>query len=358
MNTINISLKQNMVKKDKSISMCKAIAILLMVMAHSGVDYWVAAFISMFHMPIFFFLSGFCFKPSYLTEPKLFMVKRLKGLYVPYVKWMLLFIILHNALCKFHILDPQSVGFYSWNQIIEKIARTVFTFVGGEQLLGGFWFLRELFWGALIAYLLLKYLKNKYAVLALSLSVALLCHLTSYHLPTFGIGYTSFMASSYFVSGHIFRSLSVHPLRPIMIVLSYGLVFIGSIFWNFDAVQHSTLLVIPYFLTAIIGVWATYSLCMLLNSASISSLIYIGNNTMPILTWHFLSFKLVSLLIIAFYNLPLSRLSDFPYINNSPCLWGWLLYFVVGSTLPLLFDYVIIKVYMVIKAIKIPAFLD
>lgn len=44
-----------MVKKDKSISMCKAIAILLMVMAHSGVDYWVAAFICLFS----FFFQAF-----------------------------------------------------------------------------------------------------------------------------------------------------------------------------------------------------------------------------------------------------------------------------------------------------------
>lgn len=147
-------------KRDTAISCTKGLAILMMVMAHGGVCSEVSKFISMFHMPIFFFFSGYCFKDSYLKDNTLFVKKRIKGLYIPYVKWMILFILLHNIFCKLNILDSQSVGYYSVGQIIEKILRTVFTFVGGEQLLGGFWFLRELFWGALISFLLLKYIKG------------------------------------------------------------------------------------------------------------------------------------------------------------------------------------------------------
>lgn len=339
MSTINPSLVQSgNDKKDDTISMCKGIAILLMVMAHGGVCMRVAAFIAMFHMPIFFFFSGFCLKPSYLEQPMVFINRRIKGLYLPYVKWMFLFILLHNFFCELGILDPQSVGLYNWGQMFEKLARTAFTFVGGEQLLGGFWFLRELFWGSLIAFFMLKYMRNKYLVLSVSLVAALFFHLTAWHIPSFGIGYTTFMASSYFITGFIFKTLSVNVLRPFLIFLSYAAVFIGSLFWNFDDVSESTLLVIPYFMTAIIGVWATYSLCRMFNTSSYRFFIWVGNNTMPILTWHFLSFKLVSLFIIVVYRLPLSRLSDFPYIKDNPLVGGWILYFMIGSLFPLFLD--------------------
>lgn len=222
--------------------------------------------------------------------------------------------------------------------------------MGAEQLLGGFWFLRELFWGALITFFTLKYIENKYVVLFLSMIAALFCHITSWYLPMFGIGYTSFMASCYFVSGFIFKELYVKPLKPIYIIISIVIVTIGSFFWNFDAVITSSLLVVPYYLTAIIGVWATYSIFKLEYFSSNNFLTYIGNNTMPILTWHFLSFKLVSLLFVILFQLPWERLAEFPYIKVYAFQSGWILYFIIGSLIPLLLNHYINKTLLSIKS--------
>lgn len=51
-----------------SVSIAKAIGIFLMVLGHAGL--WDSAlnYIAMFHMPLFFFMSGFCFKEKYLTD--------------------------------------------------------------------------------------------------------------------------------------------------------------------------------------------------------------------------------------------------------------------------------------------------
>ena len=43
---------------------------------------------------------------------------------------------------------------------------------------------------------------------------------------------------------------------------------------------------------------------------------FIGKNTLTILTWHFLAFKLVSLSIIGIYDLPIERLAEFPVIKE------------------------------------------
>ena len=75
--------------RDESITIAKAIGIILMVVAHAGIPDMFNHFIVMFHMPLFFFVSGYCFKEKYLSTPAVFVLKRIKGLYVPFVKYSL-----------------------------------------------------------------------------------------------------------------------------------------------------------------------------------------------------------------------------------------------------------------------------
>lgn len=52
-------------KRVESVTIAKAIGIILMVVGHSGLGGYPIRFIYLFHMPLFFFLSGYCFKESY-----------------------------------------------------------------------------------------------------------------------------------------------------------------------------------------------------------------------------------------------------------------------------------------------------
>ena len=55
--------------RDDKVTIAKGIGILLMVAAHAGIPDMVNRFIVMFHMPLFFFMSGYCFKEKYLLPP-------------------------------------------------------------------------------------------------------------------------------------------------------------------------------------------------------------------------------------------------------------------------------------------------
>lgn len=55
--------------RDDGVTIAKAIGILLMVAAHAGAPDVASRFIVMFHMPLFFFMSGYCFKEKYLSPP-------------------------------------------------------------------------------------------------------------------------------------------------------------------------------------------------------------------------------------------------------------------------------------------------
>lgn len=78
--------------RDNSISIAKAIAILLMVLAHTYFSQYGNQWINMFHMPLFFFFAGYCFKEKYLLQPKVFLHKRVDGLYKPFVNWSVVFL--------------------------------------------------------------------------------------------------------------------------------------------------------------------------------------------------------------------------------------------------------------------------
>ena len=57
--------------RDEGITIAKALAILLMVLAHTWFSCYVEGWISMFHMPVVFFFSGYCFKTQYYQTSSL-----------------------------------------------------------------------------------------------------------------------------------------------------------------------------------------------------------------------------------------------------------------------------------------------
>ena len=140
-----------------------------MVAGHAGVPSEIGRFINMFHMPLFFFVSGYCFKEKYLHDTKLFAINKVKGLYVPFVKWSLLFLLLHNVFFHLNIYNA-TYGFrgeashlYDMKETLFHATKIVVAMNGTEQLLGGYWFLKQLFVGSFISLLCFKYLRGKIA---------------------------------------------------------------------------------------------------------------------------------------------------------------------------------------------------
>lgn len=93
--------------RDEGIAIAKALGIFLMVVGHCsaatgntlGVVDWqffIHRAIYTFHMPLFFILPGYLFKMERIEDSLLYVQKKIKGLYFPYVKWMLAFLLLHN----------------------------------------------------------------------------------------------------------------------------------------------------------------------------------------------------------------------------------------------------------------------
>lgn len=152
--------------RDNSISIAKAIAIMLMVLAHTQFSDYGNKVINMFHMPLFFFFSGYCIKEKYFNATVDFIKKRISGLYKPYVKWSIAFLIVHNLFYWLNIYNNE-YGFrghvshlYTWQEFVYKFIKIITSMSGEEQLLGGYWFLKSLFVCSIVGFFIIKYNKK------------------------------------------------------------------------------------------------------------------------------------------------------------------------------------------------------
>ena len=345
---------------NSNITYAKALGIILMVWGHSGTFSYIRDFIYMFHMPLFFFCAGYCFKESYYHTPIKFVWRRVKGLWWPYVKWSALFLLLHNLFFTVGFYDTTSNHLFNKEELLQH-ATSIITTQWQEQL-QPFWFLKALLFGSLIAYsiLIVAHILNKTigaicvkcgrkpcnCVLAFKLmggAILTALMMRSFHFNNTSIDFLfsprQFLAALLFLTGHIFAYLNVRKFGlPYIAIVSVS-VFIGSRYWLMETAPnfYDNRILLQYTITAILGTWMIYSLPWQLMGQRMTKVMqYIGTHTLTILTWHFLCFKLVSIAIIAIYGLPHEKLSDFPIISEYASKGWWVAYLLVGTTIPLL----------------------
>lgn len=83
-------------------------------------------------------------------------MKRFKGLYVPFVKWSIFFLLIHNLLFKIGILNEVYGNWtggtthpYSIHQFWQRLTNIVFSMGGYDEFLAGaFWFSADCSWQA------------------------------------------------------------------------------------------------------------------------------------------------------------------------------------------------------------------
>ena len=340
--------------RNPSVSIAKGIAIVLMVVAHAQCPFWWHNYIYMFHMPLFLFMSGYCFREVQLADTKEFVEKKLNNLWWPFVKWQLLFLLLHNVFFSLNIYNGE-YGFlgtvsheYGLVETMKNALFIVTTMSHGEQLLGGFWFLKSLFVGLMFFYFATKTTRYMlkcgetimdFLVGAILLALTLLLGFIGKGIPILGIGAREFMAGLFIWCGYMYNKNGFSfEKRWWMIVCFVLLVAVGTEFWHCSMLNLKFQLILPYIITAIAGTLMVFGV-----GAHISVkdnwlkrfLVFVGDNTLIILIWHFLCFKLVSLLLIWLYELPIERLAEFPVMEEYAYNGWWMLYFVIGVGVPL-----------------------
>ena len=160
-------------------------------------------------------------------------------------------------------------------------------------------------------------------------------------IPFFGIDAKDFMAGFFIWSGYMYNKFGLKiEKRWWTIIVAALIVAVGTEYWQCSMLHFkgNFELMLPYIFTALIGTLMILGISSLLASYDNwlkRFLVFVGDNTLDILTWHFLSFKLVSLLLILIYGLPIARLAEFPVIEDFAYQGWWVLYLVVGVAIAL-----------------------
>ena len=356
-------------KRETIISICKGIAIILMVIAHAEAPGWLCKFIFEFHMPLFFITAGYFFSLKYLNDEATFVKKRIKGLYWPFVKWAVFFLIIHNWMFDLGVLnetfgnDAGGVTHpYNWHQMQQNLWN-IFTAMGGydQFLCGAFWFFRGLFVASILYLIIYKVLDSslksarwKAAIPYLvCLIMLLLCAWkTSEGLKVITLvqgGYRDMMGCFFFGCGFIFKKF-VDDYRQAMahqsVAILCNIVFAVIVFlfskyltanmnWRSSFVQFLSL---P--LPALLGFLMTYNIsCWLDRHENILKrfLVYTGDHTLYIFIFHIVSYKVVSLIKIWYYGLDPKQIGCHMVIHeHSQEDQFWILYTIAGVGLPLL----------------------
>lgn len=335
------------------ISILKGIGILLMVIGHAGAPRWFSHFLYTFHMPLFFMASGYFFSPSKADEPWTFVGQRFRGFYLPFLKWSLFFLLMHNLLFMTGILTSVSdKGLYSFDAIVNRVNLLVFTMSGYEpHLLGAAWFMRALLLVNLLfmgLYSLLRYsfsMQRPERIVTLILLIMLV--VTAYlranniRLSIPQGGYRECAGLIFFCIGYLFHRYenqwvlsSVVMWGAFVLVWGISRIFPVSLSPSSHLSQYLIILC-----TGFLGWTGTYILSRKLVHTRLAPVLeYLGTHSLIILFLHFLAFKLANVVKIIVLNLDWQEMGRHTMAaGDLPC--GWLLYTACGILLPLGVEY-------------------
>jgi len=352
----------------------RGIGIMLIVLGHTSSPF--SNYVYQFHVPLFFFISGYLFNSAYFDNPIRFINKRINRLYLKYIYFGVTFILLHNIFFKLNIYnisynaDATSIQLYNLKDTIIEILKTII-FRNREQLLGGFWFIPALFLMeslyCLVGAVSLQ-LKKTYNFKIYLLPIILIFFFLGNIISNFDVRlpyYLNIVFAQilFFYMGVLYRKNEerIHFNFYSALLISIVLVF-TSLYFNVDVSNNNhysdklpfaiALILFPF--VALSGIYILIYIARNITNKYISIFFqYVGRNTLFILGVHFISFKIVSYLIILNYDLPLKLMSNFPYIDSIGLKCWWPLYWFVGLFVPLIIKFLFDKRYFFFNKTKI-----
>lgn len=275
--------------RDEAIDIAKGIAIICVIIGHlDGVNGILANAIYSFHMPLFFLVSGYLFKPSGNKES---IIKNFERLVKPYLLVCGLFFLWFLILgIKYHNLDVPTraiiqilfgSGLYQHSLIWPKI-----------PTIGVIWFLLALFW-CKVAYNIVYSYKQRYLIAGL---IAVVANLLGYYVINLPLTILPGLGGlMFFMLGNFFREKKMYlNIRQKVIFLSGVLCWIVAIFYS-----HTLMVGCEYgcypldIIAGCAGTLVIYKLSIVIKSYTVylsKVLMWFGMNSMAVLCFHFLEY--------------------------------------------------------------------
>lgn len=349
-----------------SFTILKAIAIILVVIAHSAAPAYLSNFAYMVGVPAFFVLSGYFFKLDNLDKTSDFVIRRTKTLYLPFIKWGVFFLILHNLFFEVGFLS-ESYGNaqggvthpYNWTQAAQHLWSMVFNMSGYDPFMAGaFWFFRALFLANIAFTFLFKATRQlgKFKTSTLQVvSVIVLAFLLALWQASMGLhitgvaqgGYRELMGIVLLGIGFLLRRADETPdssiwHNPIIMLAasSVVLMILTFVYPISMAAKPGSVLSVPILTVAgtaaFIWLRGLSEFILQLPEKYTQWLQITGENSLYIFVFHLLAFKVASMIKVGVYQLDWAMVGGHPVVQHELGDGFWLLYIFVGVVLPIL----------------------
>lgn len=353
------------------VDIAKFLGIIVIILAHTF-EPNIRIICTTFMVPLFFFLSGYTYNFNNKIEDfnyvKKFFITKFKNLYIPFIKYSIIFILLHNLFLYIGIYTSNDVfsllaiennmlsqwsgfvtNYYYLKNILYMIIKAL-TFGVTEQLIRPLWFIPALFVSN-IAFVLVNYISNlfdKKKGIIIKIVIMILLIIIGYnsHFPRYissGLSgvyylYIGYLCRKY--DSKIKFNFFFSVVLAIILILISPYSYIGMMSNAYSNIFD--FLFVPF-----IGIYIIMYISKLFESLNEKNivrrlLIYGGMNTMIILTFQLLSFKIVTLFQIIISKQSFIYLACYPVYKIS--IYSTILYCFVGIFIPLVVKYICEKI--------------
>lgn len=347
--------------RSEKIDIVKCIGILAVVCGHAGLGH---TFFSQFHMPLFAFVSGYLFVDKYadsVGSVGKYIVKKIKTIYLPFVGFELLFLAFHNVFYKLDLINSECGQMLYGPKDFLKQALRIITLGGGERLVGQLWFLISLFEITIIFCVIIFFKKKieritneKVAVAFVAIVVIALYILAQYVAMPRQLN-QSFVLLLYYAIGFLMKQsitdkykLKIKKYKYYFVLLSIGVILLCMRFHPSWDLQKNYWIGI---ISAIYGILLAFCLAEILNSfvkgKAKKFLIFIGQSTLIILTFHVVCMNFVEYFYVRIFNLSYKLASTWPPMRKGILLS--IVYVVVGLSVSLLIQVLVNKTKTIVK---------
>ena len=298
-----------MAKRYEIFDVAKGIAIILVVLGHcrqTAIEY----FVCMIHLPVFLFVSGCFWKESDSDQPISLLKRRIKGLYLPYLLYEVVFFFLRPLFLCISWYDPTQVSFSLNLRFILKELALIFLGAGREQLLGAFWYFISLIFINLI-FLIISIINKKFfrgrediRATIIILITLLSCLLReNIIIPRFE---PALLGLALFYCGVLYTKYKDSIQFKLPFFISAACTVLVCKYYGNIAIGNSTITDPPFYIVA--GLCAVYSvlylsfcICQSIKMGGMKRLfIFLGRNTIIVMAFHEIGFKILSTLLYFF----------------------------------------------------------
>lgn len=317
----------------------KGIGIIAVVTAHATI---LAIELNWFHLPLFFFVSGFLFSAQKCLDYGKFFLHKLKTLWKPFVLYNSLFIILHNFFVYIHWISTENIvgtmiaQHISFYEVIKQIISVLF--VGSVDLMcGATWFMAPFTVNILLFGILVKFSsgRSKYllpflVLIFFALGIAIIKHsagtilYTDMAMMLLPITAAGFYLKKFCVAHNnagiseiiSFRNKKFVAVGAVLFVISAALFYYLEINQIFLGLSYALKDYFLYMASSFAGIFFTLLAAKMILLVNVTRKIFafIGKESFHIMALHFVGFKILNSIyvladgqdynLMAFYTLP------------------------------------------------------